>query len=111
MRSNVFKTVLTATKAGMIGAFLLGAGAAFAAAPMADEAITEQLTAAGMTDVTVNHADGKINVSGTYDGKGVVLVYNEETGALESFDGGTPEAGAHAAFMTLGEAPADAPAN
>lgn len=64
MGNYVFKTILTAAKAGMVGAFLLGAGVAYAAAPMADEAIAQQLTAAGMTDVTVNHADGKINVAG-----------------------------------------------
>lgn len=111
MISNVFRSVSTLAKVGAIAALVASAGMAVAAEPMADEAIVEQMTQAGMTDVVVSHQDGKINVAGTLDGQGTELVYNAESGALETFNSGSPDTEAHVKFLHLGEAPTEAPAN
>lgn len=111
MLNKVFRSVLFVARAGALAAVVAGAGMAHAAGPMTDEAITEQMTQAGMTDVVVTHAGDKINVVGTLDGQGAELVYDAKTGALETFNGDSPAVDAHVAFMNLGKAPETAPAN
>lgn len=104
MLRNFFKTAA-------VVAIMAGAGVAYAAEPMADEAITQQMMEAGMTDVVVSHADDKITVGGTLEGKGVELVYDAKTGALQSFDGNSPDVDAHVAFLNIGQAPDAASGN
>lgn len=81
----------------------LGAGVTYTAEPMADEAIAPRLGEAGMTDIQINRAgDGKAKISETVNGQGAVLVYEEATGNLESYDGNSPGLDAHAAFLAPG---------
>lgn len=107
MFTKILKSTAHLARAGALAAVMVGAGVAYAAEPMADEAISAQMMQAGMTDVVVTHAEGKVNVAGTLNGEGVVLVYDQATGALETVDGNSPDVDAHVAFMNLGE-PKDA---
>ncbi|WP_347266745.1 hypothetical protein [Paracoccus sp. (in: a-proteobacteria)] len=109
MLSRAFRSAGIVVRTGALALVLAGAGMAQAAAPMADEAIVEQLTQAGMTDVVVTHAGDKINVVGTLDGKGAELVYDAATGNLVTFNGDSPSVDAHVAFMNLGKAPEVSP--
>ncbi len=102
MFNKILKSTAHLARAGAIAMVMVGAGVAYAAEPMADEAITAQMTEAGMTDVVVTRADSKVSVAGTLDGKGVVLVYDEAAGALETVDGNSPEVDAYVNFKNLG---------
>lgn len=102
MFNKVLKSTAHLARAGAVAMVMVGAGMAYAAEPMADEAITAQMTNAGMTDVVITRADDKVSVAGTLDGKGVVMVYDEATGVLETVDGNSPDVDAYVAFKNLG---------
>ncbi|MDF3605410.1 hypothetical protein PE067_04110 [Paracoccus sp. DMF-8] len=102
MFTRMLKSTACLARAGAVAAVMMGAGVAYAAGPMADEAVVEQMTQAELSDIVVTRADSKINVAGTLNGQGIVLVYDEATGALETVDGNSPDVDAHVAFLNLG---------
>lgn len=103
MFTKILKSTAHLARAGAVAAVMVGAGVAYAAEPMADDAISQHMMQSGMTDVVVTRADSKVNVAGTLNGQGIVLVYDEATGVLETVDGNAPDVDAHVAFMNLGE--------
>lgn len=103
MFTNIVRSAAVLVRAGAVTAVLAGAGAVYAEAPMADDAVAQHMTQAGMTDVVVTRADDKINVAGTLNGQGIVLVYDAASGALETVDGNSPDVDAHVAFLNLGK--------